>query len=124
MLVSVRSAKPKTTCFTLPSNGGGIPRFAQHSASFLHFLDVPAARNPINPTRNAVPCGVQRRIRGTIRLETSHIPKILKKISFFFVTFFLFLQLIIIEGDLSPHPTKDKEQNTPSKGQKNGLDTK
>ena len=38
MLVSVRSAKPKTTCFTLPSNGGGIPRFAQHSASFLHFF--------------------------------------------------------------------------------------
>lgn len=110
MLVSVRSAKPKTTCFTLPSNGGGIPRFAQHSASFLHFLDVPAARNPINPTRNAVRCGVQRRIRSAIQLETSHIPKTLKKFSFFFVTFFLFLQLIIIEGDLS-HPTQPKTKN-------------
>jgi hypothetical protein len=47
-----------------------------------------------------------------------------QNIFIFFVTFFLFLQLIIIEGNLLSHPTKDKEQNTPSKGQKNGLDTK
>ena len=90
MLVSVRSAKPKTTCFTLPSNGGGIPRFAQHSASFLHFLDVPAARNPINPTRNAVPCGVQRRIRSTILLGDQPYPQTLKIFSFFLLLFSYF----------------------------------
>ena len=40
----------------------------------------------------------ERRIHSAILLETIHIPKTLKNFHFF-VTFFLFLQLIIIEGN-------------------------